>query len=361
MSGPIVWIVMKKRFTAGILAALLIIPAGARAADDVEEQRRRVGSYEARLDSFRSRLSTLLSQHRSVSEKAEEASARLAVARLKLDSLERESAEAREIFNQRARRAYMLGGLDDSHVLLGLRSPSDFIAFLRLLGDTIEADMESYDDLRDAAADLRDAQERIDSEKSLLLESQEESDVLVEEIRATLAAEEAALDRARSVLASLEAERRSETAYRGVSPAVESMRSARQKVLDARLAALLAFYEPATGTEPFMPPKLEGTGIVSYGLSTWYGPGFSGRRAASGATFRSSQFTAASRVLPFGTLLKVTFRGRTVVVVITDRGPYVVGRVLDLSRASAQAIGLTGVQRVRMEIVVPTEPAPPFP
>lgn len=109
-----------------------------------------------------------------------------------------------------------------------------------------------------------------------------------------------------------------------------------------------------------MPSKLGPTGVITTGDASWYGPGFDGCRSASGATFRASQMTAASVILPLGTLLKVTRGGRAVVVVITDRGPYAHGRVLDLSQAAAQAIGL-GAGAVNMEILLPTEPAPPFP
>lgn len=129
---------------------------------------------------------------------------------------------------------------------------------------------------------------------------------------------------------------------------------------DQRLATLLSWYSPATGGEGMMPSKLGPTGVVTTGDASWYGPGFDGCRSASGATFKAAQLTAASISLPLGTLLKVTRGGRAVIVVITDRGPYALGRVLDLSQAAAQAIGL-GAGPVNMEILLPTEPAPPFP
>ncbi len=120
---------------------------------------------------------------------------------------------------------------------------------------------------------------------------------------------------------------------------------------DQRLAALLSWISPA---------KLGPTGVITSGDASWYGPGFDGCRSASSATFRASQLTAASISLPLGTILKVTRGGRAVIVVISDRGPYAHGRVLDLSQAAAQAIGL-GAGTVDMEILLPTEPAPPFP
>ena len=87
--------------------------------------------------------------------------------------------------------------------------------------------------------------------------------------------------------------------------------------------------------------------------ASYYGPGFNGRRTASGRIFRQGDLTAAHRSLRFGTKVRVTNlrNGRDVVVTITDRGPYVRGRSLDLSVGAAQAIGATGsgVVSVRLD------------
>jgi len=77
------------------------------------------------------------------------------------------------------------------------------------------------------------------------------------------------------------------------------------------------------------------------GKASYYG-NESGSRTASGARFNQNAMTAAHRTLPFGTRLKVTHAGRSVVVTVNDRGPFIKGRVLDLSTGAARAIGLTG-------------------
>lgn len=77
------------------------------------------------------------------------------------------------------------------------------------------------------------------------------------------------------------------------------------------------------------------------GKASYYGAE-SGARTASGARYNPGGMTAAHRSLPFGTKLKVTHGGRSVVVTVNDRGPFVRGRVLDLSKGAAQVIGLTG-------------------
>lgn len=89
---------------------------------------------------------------------------------------------------------------------------------------------------------------------------------------------------------------------------------------------------------------------IQSGKASWYGPGFHGRRTASGETFNQNALTAAHRSLPFGTQVRVVNEqtGRSVVVRINDRGPHVRGRIIDLSRASAQAIGVSGAAAVRL-------------
>ncbi|MFB0490177.1 rare lipoprotein A [Methylobacterium sp. OAE515] len=82
--------------------------------------------------------------------------------------------------------------------------------------------------------------------------------------------------------------------------------------------------------------------------ASWYG---SGRRTANGEHFVPDGLTAAHRTLPFGTLVRVTYGGRSVVVRINDRGPFIAGRAIDLSRGAARAIGLSGVGRVHLAIL----------
>lgn len=97
------------------------------------------------------------------------------------------------------------------------------------------------------------------------------------------------------------------------------------------------------------------TRVAGGGLSwtaSWYGPGFAGRRTASGEVFDPGALTAAHKTLPFGTRLLVRNpdNGRSVWVRVNDRGPYAGGRDLDLSQGAAEAIGLGGVGQVIVRI-----------
>ena len=95
-----------------------------------------------------------------------------------------------------------------------------------------------------------------------------------------------------------------------------------------------------------------GSGRSFSGMASYYG-NESGSKTASGQRFNQNAMTAAHRTLPFGTKLRVTHGDRSVVVTINDRGPFVHGRVLDLSTAAAREVGITsaGVGRVTAEVL----------
>jgi rare lipoprotein A len=91
---------------------------------------------------------------------------------------------------------------------------------------------------------------------------------------------------------------------------------------------------------------------VQRGAASWYGPGFHGRRTASGEAFNANAMTAAHRSLPFGTRVRVVNErtGRSVVVRINDRGPYAHGRVIDLAAAPARLLGVRGTAYVSLHV-----------
>jgi rare lipoprotein A len=95
-----------------------------------------------------------------------------------------------------------------------------------------------------------------------------------------------------------------------------------------------------------------GTGRTFAGVASFYGND-TDHETASGQRFDENKLTCASRTLPFGTKLRVTHGGRSVVVTVNDRGPFVKGRILDLSTAAARAVGLieAGVGKITAEVI----------
>jgi rare lipoprotein A len=120
----------------------------------------------------------------------------------------------------------------------------------------------------------------------------------------------------------------------------------------AAVSARVPADRPDTHREPGPPPTAKGPEV---GLASWYGDYHHGQRTASGEVFDMRQLTAAHRTLPLGTRLRVTNlqNGRMVRVRVNDRGPYVPGRILDLSREAAWVLGMEerGVVPVRLDVV----------
>lgn len=120
------------------------------------------------------------------------------------------------------------------------------------------------------------------------------------------------------------------------------------------LTAILVLLAGCASPPPVATPPAAGTPVYrAEGQASWYGQRHHGRRTASGERFDQHALTAAHRSLPFGSRVKVTHlrSQRSVVVRINDRGPYGRGRIIDLSRAAAERLGMlrSGVAPVRVE------------
>ena len=124
--------------------------------------------------------------------------------------------------------------------------------------------------------------------------------------------------------------------------------------LGAGLALVIAVAACGAKTAP---QSMTPSGKAQRGLASWYGPKFHGRTTANGERYNMMDLTAAHKTLPFGTFVHVTNRAnnKTIVVRINDRGPFVRGRILDLSYAAAKVIGAssTGVVDVEVRVMDP--------
>lgn len=120
------------------------------------------------------------------------------------------------------------------------------------------------------------------------------------------------------------------------------------------LAAVPCF--AAKSKAPTTVPMLAAAPVKTQtGVASWYGSGFIGRKTANGEIYRSGDKTAAHKSLPFNSWVRVTDQhsGRSTVVRINNRGPYVRGRIIDLSRAAAMELGLNkrGITKVKLEVL----------
>lgn len=122
------------------------------------------------------------------------------------------------------------------------------------------------------------------------------------------------------------------------------MRFPASGLVSGSLGLLLLVARPLPSPAPPPPPPVvepaPAPRPLKVGIASYYAAHFHGRRTASGTLFDHRLLTAAHRTLPFGTRLRLSARGRTVEVVVNDRGPWISGRDLDLSRAAAVRLGM---------------------
>ncbi len=157
-------------------------------------------------------------------------------------------------------------------------------------------------------------------------------------------------------------------ALAGLAPIAASSASASDAPISARVEASssamieLVPVQPsddvsATTNAPAMieeAPSAPQETVMGRGSASYYAAKFNGRRTASGERFDNAEMTAAHRTLPFGTLVRVTYvaTGKSVVVRINDRGPFTAGRMIDISRAAAEELGLVARGHGTVELAV---------
>ncbi len=138
-------------------------------------------------------------------------------------------------------------------------------------------------------------------------------------------------------------------------------------ILVCSLSCALCFMEPAdaaadtksaghaTNSQSVLLERARNNPDMVFGIASWYGSDFNMGATASGVPYNMYTFTAAHRTLPFGTIVRVTdqYSGRSVMVCITDRGPFGKGRIIDMSLAAAESLNMKnrGIARVGLEVV----------
>jgi rare lipoprotein A (peptidoglycan hydrolase) len=217
----------------------------------------------------------------------------------------------------------------------------------------LEVDQQLVDDVTARSHELAALQRQADAFRRRL---QPQVDALLaqqDKARALLAQAEAvaAAERAAAFLAQLEAQRsRLDDVSTHVAFVLTPGQAARAARALAREEPVVRLLEASGSAYPY---GYAPTGQVITGKASWYGPGFVGNPTASGSPYDPERLTCANKELPLGTVIRVSREGLAVSCLVNDRGPYVDGRVLDMSRAGSRALGYSGVALVTIEVLAP--------
>ncbi len=276
----------------------------------------------------------------------------IAETRFKLVRLKKALEEQETITSGRLRALYKKGSWGYIEVLLRAQSFYDFLSRLIFISRLHEQDEKIWQELDEKRKKIEELTAQLVEEekgqsyllrayqKNLaeLLDKQNRLKEMLknanEELKTLIALEEARYKQSRTTAA--------ENSYLGEVAAVEA------RVEPDGLSYITSFR---------FPQVYQSTGEVFYANASWYGPGFHGQNTASGEIYNQNDFTCAHwdppNNLPFNTYLALTYNGRRIIVKVNDRGPFIPGRQLDLSKRAAEELGYSGVAYVRAEIVVP--------
>ncbi len=307
----------------------------------------------ARVTSISQRITNLQENSRAVALRLRLSEERLAALQMALQDAEGAYAQQQAAFDERLVQIYKSGSDFSITLLSNADDLNDLVVRMRLLAMIADADQRTLVNLRDqkiSIAQARDRMKEIKDEQAQMLLFQQGQVVA---LRKDLALQRRLLKRISAKLKAYlaEQERRRRAAERSaVRP---------NKGLSKKIPSVVASVDAYPGVKFLTaydnPKSYTGTGVKENGEASWYGgdDGFNGKPTASGEMYNDNDFTAAHKTLPFGTYLAVLYNGRGVIVRITDRGPFVHGRFLDLSKRAAYELGFDGIADVRTEIVSP--------
>ena len=338
------------------LAAIVLAGVGALAASrgatatDLETARSRAQSVADEITALEHDLTDLRAETRKIKLEIAVASRDIGILESDIHDAEAAYSRALDRYVARAVEVYKAGPSGRLELILSAQDMSDLYTLTEAAQRAADVDAAALDELLAARDEAEAAQDRLDDKKQKLMAASARQLALEDEVALKLAERETAFDALNAQIEKLEARARrqarleaAESGYPEVPTDVPGGTGYGVHPDDR--------YE-GTGPSNGVPEGFESTGISFEGEASWYGPGFEGNSTANGDIFDSSLYTAASKELPLGSYLYVEHEGRGVVVYVNDRGPYAGNRVLDLSHASAQAIGISGVGWVRAEVLI---------
>jgi peptidoglycan hydrolase CwlO-like protein len=337
---------------AASLAAVLALLGPAAAAqtieDRLEDARQAEANAETAAAAVSAELAVLSERYARVKAEADAAAARLIDAYLEETTLQAEMAEAQSLLNGRADAVYRAGPAAFLEVMFDSTTLSEFVARGELVERALLADVADVELVTEAQSDMGALRREADESRAELAAHQRRLEELRTVMELRLAEAQASARRAGIRVQALIEEQR-ELAQAAVS----EQGFADLVAVTGELRQLLEMLGPTGGRGCAIPEALRATGDTFAGEASFYGEEFAGNPTAIGHPFNPALFTAAHRTMPLPSFLHVKYGGRCATVVVNDRGPYVEGRILDLSEGAARYLGLPGVGQVECEVLVP--------
>lgn len=344
-------LVLRAAIVGLFVVQLMVVPSGAApvAADEVDEARREVQRVQSEVANVRRQYDLLVNQVNQAQTDLDYRQAQIVNLTLELNRKQEILNQQTGEFADRVRQAYKDGPDNDVRVFLASESLGQFWAARRYMAARLQRDRELLAEIQAEQEDLELVTSDLESGRVAIQAQLEALAELLDQTQELLAGSEAALAASQADLQVKEEMRKAmELINRGSSGGRRPISERHRRATENQSEVMKRYpFGPVAG----IPEGLVPTGETVEGIASWYGPGFNGLPTASGAIYDESLYTCASKELPLGTILLVTHKGRSVLLLVNDRGPFVKGRVLDLSRAAKDAIGMGGLGYVTAQVL----------
>jgi rare lipoprotein A (peptidoglycan hydrolase) len=350
----------KRVMGLAVVLAMALSGAPATAAPSTATQlqtaQQQASAARARMDRMRTDLASGMSQFDASSSKLADTRAKISANGKRLNEIDKSLKEGQARLAGRASFQYRTGAPGMLDVLLGAKSFDELSSRMYVFSTLAKQDTALLETLRaqhaeatQLRADLRSREsaqaaelQQVASRRASVQKQVDAQERYLDSLSSEVAALVATQDKARSAA-------KSSGVISGVPKPSKTPVSKAGAIVFAAVEGRSGKYAVVSGD----PLNYRPTGVRFSGVTTMYGNDDNGTGTASGRPFDENEFTCAHKTLPFGTRLAVTKGSKSIIVTVTDRGPYTPGRMLDLSRRSARYLGVDGVANVQVEIVQP--------
>ena len=338
-------------------ATAIAAPSTGTQLQTVQEQ---ASAARAKMERMRGDLDSGIAAYEEASDKLAATRAKIAENGKRLEKLDQSIKDGQERLAGRAEYQYRIGTPGMIDVLFGASSFEDFSARLFVFSEIAKQDDELLTSIKSERAEAIALRAELKEREKAQVAERDEVASRRASVQKQVDAQEAYLDSlSAEVSALVAAEDRAKAAAQVTSKAsstpIRAPKPTKAPISKAG-AIVMATVEGRSGKYAVLsgdPMNYRPTGVKFSGVTTMYGNDDNGTGTASGRRFDENEFTCAHKTLPFGTRLAVSKGGKSVIVTVTDRGPYTPGRMLDLTRRSARYLGVDGVGKVTVEIVQP--------
>ncbi len=356
-----------KRLTPRSAVALLLafalaggpVAASAATTAQITAKRARAAQVESAMQKTRADLSVQMGALDKMSGDLVTTRQQIDAGSRRLAALQKRLSAAQGQLDARAAFTYRSGGTEFLDMLFGTMSFSDFVDRLDILTRIAERDAQLVSDVKDARVEATQLQTTLRTHEAQLVVLRNRADAKRAIVQRSLDAQQTTLhgltaDVAALVLAQERAQAMARAAAHGSGGGSGSGggnpgHAGGGGISAATVDGLSGTFWVTSGE----PTHYHTTGVDVSGQASWYSVGDSGTGTASGRPLNDTDLTCAHPSLAFGTRIAVSYGGHHCIVVVTDRGPYTGGRVLDVSKRAHDILGFDGVGYLNAQVVAP--------